>query len=383
MPELFGAPLGQTQAIQDMQQMAQTQQLQMKNQQMAEGMQEQARVAQIMQGLSGKGTPVEMMEQASAAALKSGMVNSGTALANDAAKLRLQQGQQARAQAQAVAQQATAAKTELALAEKLLGGVTDEASWGVANRLYEQMTGRQSPFAGQPYDPARVEQLRNETLTLKDQIDLRVKEMNAQTRAAQAEGAASFREFRKQNMAENTRIRRQQAERAGKAGGSKADVGAPTKGEIDRAEGFVKKAYPQLPGDELNDAAYTVAARARAIRKTNPGVDADEAFQRAMGESSGEFKTTEEGYKIGGFELPFGSTERTHFRQPGIAGGKAGATPQTPIATIPQNPADRQVGKYYSHGGKTYQWQKGGWKAVQQQAPSMAAAGGDEEEEEE
>lgn len=371
MAGLFGAPIGQSAAVADMAQIAQTQGQELKNQAMGQQMQEHARLTQIMQGLSGQGTPVEMMEQASTAALKAGLPSAGLDMAKGAMELRLKQQQMGHAAAQQRQQEMLSAKAQLGMAERLLGGVTDQASWESANRMFEQLTGGPSPFSRMPYDPATVAQLQQETLTLKDQLDLQIKQQNADTRSAQAEGAASFRDFRRQNMEENTRIRRMQAERQAKAAGSRADVGAPTKGELDRAADIVRKAYPQLPGGEINDAAYAVASRARGVRKSNPGVDADEAFQRALSESAREFQTLNENYNIGGITLPFGQTETTHFRAPGAQGKSAAA----PIAQIPSNPADRQVGSYYSHGGKVYQWQKGGWKAAT--APRAAPDAGD------
>lgn len=371
MAGMFGAPVGQSAAISDMATLAQTQGQEIKNAAGMQALQEQQRLAQIMQGLSGKGTPVEMMEEASTAALKAGLPSAGMDMAKGAAELRLRQQQMGHAAAQQRQQDMLTAKTQLTMAERLLGGVTDQASWESANRTFEQLTGEPSPFGRIPYDPATIAQLKSETLSMKDQLDLQIKQQNADTRAAQAEGAASFRDFRRQNMEENTRIRRMQAERQAKAAGSRADVGAPTKGELDRAADIVRKAYPQLPDGEINDAAYAVASRARGVRKSNPGVDADEAFQRAMSESAREFQTLNENYKIGGITLPFGQTETTHFRAPGAQGKSAAA----PIAQIPSNPADRKVGSYYSHGGKVYQWQKGGWKAVA--APRAAPAAGD------
>lgn len=381
MAGLFGAPVGQSQALADMQTIAQTQGQELNNQAMAQKLGDQQRLTQIMQGLSGNGTPVEMMEQASTAALKAGMPAAGMDMAKGALDLRLKQQQASHAAAQARQQDMLTATSQLGMAERLLGGVTDRASWESANRMFEQLTGSPSPFAQIPYDPATISQLRQETLTLKDQLDLHIKQQNADTRSAQAEGAASFREFRKRNMEQNTRIRQQQADRQAKAAGSRADVGAPTKGELDRAADMIGKTYSNLPDSEVNDAAYAVASRARAIRKTNPGVDADEAFQRALAESSQEFTTLQENYKIGGMELPFGSTTRTHFRAPASQGKTAAA----PLAQIPPNPADRKVGSYYSHGGKTYQWQKGGWKQVAAAAPAGGGAAdeGDETGEEE
>lgn len=372
MSDLFGAPSGQQAAIADMQRMAQTQGQQISNVQGAQKLQEQQRMAQIMQSMGDKGTPADRLEEASMTALKSGLVTSGATLAKDAADLRLKQAQTGWHNAQAFNQQATAAKTELALVDQLLGNVSDESSWRASNALFEQMTGHPSMYKNQPYSPELVDQIRRQSVRIKDQLDLQVKEYEAQTRRDNAKSNRDFRDFRKEYVQKNYNLRKQREDRLTKAGGSKADVGAPTKGELDRAEDIVKKKYSHLPDDELSDAGYAIAARARALRKTTPGLDADAAMERAMAEAdaNGEFKTTNELYVP---SLPFlgGSTD-THFtsrsRAPATQGGK---TPQTAIA-VPANPAERQMNSYYTVNGKVYQWKGKGWAAVNT-GPSTAA----------
>jgi hypothetical protein len=346
---IFGSAQGTSAALGDMMQGAQLQGQQLHNQSMAMQLAEQARMSQLAQQEAAQGagkSPADQLEAMANLALKSGFTASGSKMATDAAGIRLKQAQTIAAGSKSFQAQATAAKTELNMADSLLSGVNDQASWDAANSLYESMTGRQSPFKGVPYNPAMIAQLQQATLTMKDRLHLKIEEMNAQTRAASAEGAQSFRNFREGYLAQDLALRRERETRLSKPGGKNADIGAPVKSEVDHADALLKEAFPDLPDSERTNASYTVAARAKAIRKTTPGMDADTAMQRAITESRGQFKTLNDSYKILGMDVPGTGHEVTHFTHPGMP---TAPQPGKSAMALPPNPTAQTL-----KGGQAY-----------------------------
>ena len=358
MSDIFGTARGSSAALEDMQRIAQTQGQQLQNQKAGVELQEQQRMTALAQqeGQSGK-SPVEQMEDMATLAMRSGFVSSGSKLAGDAATIRLKQAQTQQNDARKFQEQATAAKTQLTMVEQLLSGVKDQESWDAANSLFESMTGSKSPFAGMEYHPAIVAQLQNSTLTVKDKLDLAIKQQNANTHAAAEASAASFRDFRRGILKQQVDIARQREGRLAKVGGKAGDVGVPVKGELDHASDQISKAYPNLPQDEVNNAAYSIASRARAIRKSTPGLDADTALDRALAEAnqSGEFKTLNDNYKIMGVAIPGTEKSTTHFTKSG-----KGPTPIPGKAIpLPANPSAANLKKgqqYQAPGGQIGTW---------------------------
>lgn len=375
MADMFGAPVGDQEAIRSMGMLAQTQGQQIQNAQQAEALRQQQGMAQLMQGLGSKPgeSLTDRLEEASLAAVKAGFVDQGSKLATSSAELRLKQAQATHAQAQTLNQQITAAKTQLNIAEQLLGGVQDPESWRTANTLYEQMTGVKSPFGDIPYSPALIDRLRRETLTYKDQLDLQIKQQQADARSASVASANSFRDFRKGILQQEADVRAAHEARLAKATGRVADAGSPTKSELDAAVDHLQGSYPDLPSDEAVAASYAVAARARVIRKTTPGLDADEALDRAMQDlnKKGQLTLLNDNYKIMGVPIPGTSRQRAGF-------SKAGTSPATPLTQVPPDASARKKGAYYSIPGKgTFQWKGNGWAP----AESPAAAGTEDEDE--
>lgn len=368
--EIFGSANGTSAALADQLRMQQTQGEALKNQSMAMQLQEQQKLQQLMQQEQTRGgpprSPVEQMEDMASLSMKSGLISSGADLAGKAAAIRLKQAQSTHAEAQTVEQQALAAKTELDTVDRLLGGVTDQQSWDAANSLFKQMTGRDSPFAGMAYNPVLVGQLQQSTLTLKDKLDLGIKDYRAKTERANSDNQQDFRQFRKDYLTGQQDLAKQREQRLSKQGGKSADIGVPQKAELDGAATAIQSAYPNLPTDEVNQAAYAIASRARALRKTTPGLDAQQAMDRAMIEAKaqGQFQTVQDTYKIFGHDTGVnkGGPHSTYKHEG--AGNGDGSTPGTAIASIPAAPQRKEGAYYKAPNGATYRWTKDGWEAA-------------------
>lgn len=358
MAGIFGTAEGTSQAMADMQRAAQTQGQQLQNQQAALQLQEQQRMSQLMAQAAtnpeeAKKSPADKMEDMANLALSAGLTASGSKLATDAAAVRLKEAQTLHANAQTFEQQSLAAKTELDTVTRLLQGVNDQASWDAANGLFEQITGRKSPFKGMEYNPVVVSSLQQSALSLKDKLDLAIKQQRANSQQANDESNISFRNFRKGILEQDLQIKQNREDRLRKTGGKNADIGAPGKGELDHAADVIQAAYPDLPQDEINSAAYTVAARARALRKTTPGLDADAATQRALLESRARFQTVNDSYRILGVAVPGTSRKETHFASTGNAPRGTPGTPQ-PVPTDKNKLVKGQT--YRSSSGQVGTW---------------------------
>lgn len=286
MAGIFGSAAGTSQAMADMQQAAQTQGQQLQNQQAALQLQEQQKMSQMMAQAAtnpeeAKKSPADRMEGMARMALNAGLTASGSKLATDAAEVRLKEAQSRHANAQTFEQQSAAAKTELNTVSRLLQDVHDQASWDAANGLFEQITGRKSPFQGMEYNPVVVHSLQQSALSLKDKLDLSIKQQNADTRRAAEKSAASFRDFRK-GVIEQQQVEREQRNTAAtKVYGTNAVGPSPKKSELDAAVAVLEQLHPGLPTEEVNNAAHSVAQAARAIQQTTPGISQKEALQRA------------------------------------------------------------------------------------------------------
>lgn len=373
MPDIFGTAGGTSAAIQDMERLAQTQGLQaqtqgqnLANEQSQMNLDQSKQMSQLMQqnagGLKGM-KPADQLEKMAELAMGAGLTAQGSKLATEAAGIRLKEAQSVHAQSQSINQQALAAKTELEMTDRLLNGVNDQQSWDAANSLFKQMTGRPSPFEGMDYNPTFVAHLQQHTLSLKDKLDLGIKQYNANTARENADSNKSFREFRQGVLTKDAETRRMREDRLQKGGGKNADVGVPGKTELDGALSSIKSQFPNLPADEANSAAFSIASRARALRKATPGMDADQALDRAIIEAKaqGQLSTVDDTYKVLG--IPVMGGKHSHYSKGGTGDG-AGSNPGNPIVGSPPEP-QRKVGSYYKNSqGAVYRWTKEGWEVA-------------------
>jgi hypothetical protein len=219
-----------------------------------------------------------------------------------------------------------------------------------------------------PYSPELVQQLRSAAIATKDQADLKIKESNAN----------SLRGFRKlrldQHDTTNELAERRVAvaeareERVAKTGGGKA-VASPQTGEIQQAARLIKGDFKDLDSTELMNAAFSIAAEAKALRAQNRGLDAETALGKAYAtaRSRGDFKEV-------GEKGTFRDT-----RKPTFVGG--GRTPDTAIA-VPADSKKLVTGRYYSNkAGAVAKWTGAGFSIAGGLPEDNTNADDDDEEE--
>jgi hypothetical protein len=275
-----------------------------------------------------------------------GMVEQAKKLAESAALIRQREASQISSQTTALLNQLKIGKEQAENLAQFFGGAGGQDEWDMANRLYSFQTGQQSPFANVPFNEEVVDALNQRALSAKDRYDLADK-------AATRENTKRYRDERLKDFDEQNKIRKEQLrlnrereERLKKAGGTTRLPSAdPKNTEIDHVKSLLKKDFPAANDDaqELNTAAFTIAAEARAKLRANPALSPSAAINQAYTEAmqQGDISLTEG--KL------FGIGKKFRF-----AGG--GRSPETAL-TVPSKAAEAKVGRYYvNSAGQIAKW---------------------------
>lgn len=245
----------------------------------------------------------------------------------------------------------------------LLNNVNSEESWRAINGpggLFEQEFHKPSPFKDTPYDPQLVDMLKTSTMTAYQREVLKTQQQRLRLTAEDVGSKLQHRAAQEEMAAQKQRDLERERNWKHKQGGK--DVGAPPKGEIDAASRLLG---PEgLEGDDLDNAAYSVASEARALRKKNAGMSSDDAMRQAilLAKQRGELKP-------GGPVKFLGIT--TSQKGP----GKFSKDPMP----VPGKKSELKEGGLYTFpNGAVGRWTKGGWEKV----AVGGAAGGDESDDE-
>lgn len=323
---------------------AQAEKLELDNQQEREF----AALIKAAQGVSDSPTAptksmADSLDALARTAAGAGLITKATGLAKDASLIRQREATQANQAVQTQLNGFKATKERAELVGQLLGGVTDEQSWIRANALLEFQTGQPSPYAGLAYTPELVGRLNAAALSTKERMDLA-------ERALTRKATATYRQARLDQIDVLTEIRQgrldtdnAREERLAKAGGGKG-ASAPSKSELDQAARLITKDFGNMAAADANDAAFSIAAEARALRKANPALDANTALMQAFqaAKTAGDF--AENGGVMG-----------TGLRAKTIYSGRG----RTAAAPAPM-PTDRKTltkGRYYQNAlGQVAQW---------------------------
>lgn len=288
----------------------------------------------------------DTLDSLAAAAAGAGLATKAQELAKNAALIRSREAVQQSAASRALIQQLQAIKEQASLTGQLFGGVNDQESWDRANAVYQFQTGKPSPYANVPFSPELVETIKQQALTAKEEADGEEKKI----------ARKSLDEFRKSRVKqhdenislsrERNRIAREREARLRKNGGGR-QIASPTSAELTQAKRLIGRDYKNLEATDLNDAAFTIAAEAKALRRANPALDASMAIQQAYLNAiqAGDFQDIST--TIGGVKVP-GMGKQT------FAG--RGKKPET-AAALPSEKSKLVKDKYYVNpSGQIAQW---------------------------
>lgn len=295
------------------------------------------------------GSIADRFDELAVMAADSGLVTKAGEAAKVAALLRSRQAAADSSIATQRLNQLKGIRENAELIGQLIGGATDQASWEYQNALYEAHTGRRSPWADQPYSSELVKQINSQAMSAKERVD-------AEEKKLQQASTDAYRKRRLAQIDSDRAIRAARAatakareERLAKAGGKGA--GSPATGDVSQARTLVQKEFPDIEGADLKEAAFTIAAEAKALAKKNPALDMNQALRQAFAaaKKAGDFKVIPSNVLGYGGKATFSG---------------AGKTPQTP-ASLPKKPTDLVSGRYYTNAsGAVGKWTGKGFEVV-------------------
>lgn len=172
----------------------------------------------------------------------------------------------------------------LTLLSNLMGGVTDERSWNRANALFKMETGKDTPFAGQPYSPELVASLQRSFMTAKDQATAEA----AKARQRASEASVREHEARLPLIRAQTEEVRARTAKLKKAGASQI---VPKAGDVKIIKDLIINEYGAgVMPEEASTLAQPVAERMLEILKDS-SITKSQAAYRAFQEakSGGHF----------------------------------------------------------------------------------------------
>lgn len=172
---------------------------------------------------------------------------------------------------------------------ELAAGVYDQTSLDRANAnyaaTYATTTGQLSPFAGRRYDAALAEELHKvstQAIDADKQIEIALKER-------QQRSLETHRQFEEtlDNLRTKSYVAKNNADIAYrnfqmKDGGNARMIHEPTKDERLVALQFVSQAIPDMNDDDASNLALEVAAKAKAMYTSKPGLSPAQARQQVL-----------------------------------------------------------------------------------------------------
>lgn len=232
--------------------------------------------------------------------------------------------------------------TEIAAEE--VARATSQEGLEAANRNYRFRTGRVSPYEGQTWSPALMQQIDKNILTAKQRID------TDRQRAVEAIQAATLRErLRHDSVSEaiswdKAKTYKQAVDTRAKAAGIKAEKSMSSTDRLSILA-LVKTRYPTLTdAQEQLAAAAGVDSEAKRLVRLNPALKMDTARQQAITNLGPMFNVPEQS-GLSKYN-PLSAAPQTHF----LGGGD---TPETALP-LPTDKSKLMVGRYYTYKGKTY-----------------------------
>lgn len=314
---------------------------------------EQKQLVELMQRQAAgvpagpEGSLADQMDALARTAMNAGLVTKSQELAKNASLVRQREASAGASATTASLNRLKVVREQAELTGQLFGGAKSSDDWSRANTLWEFQTGTPSPYASVTYDPELVGRINSSALSTKERIDAEEKRLSRQALEGFRTRRLGQHDLENEISEARLALARAREARLAKAGGGRG-VSSPSTSETDQARSLIKRDYPDLQPEDSQDAAFSVAAEARALRRANPALDANVALQQAYNnaKTAGDFQVLRRGVT-----LPL----------IGNVGGKqgfrgAGKTPET-AAPLPKDTTTLQAGRYYlSPNGMLGKW---------------------------
>jgi hypothetical protein len=314
--------------------------------------------AQTMQQFAKQGQLADYYDRAAQALAKAGLAQQSEAYAKTAAELRFKQQQVLTEGAQAEFRRREVLTANLSEINALASGVTDEASFNRAKMIWmSNHPGQPIPVQFQVYDPAMIEGVKKGTKEGLEKLKLEKEQADAAANLANKQSQDALRQERIKYLKIQEEKANDAATKAGKAGST--NIASPQPADIAQAASRIKADHPDLPADEMRQAAFNVAAAAKALQKQ--GIDAGTALDQAYAAEAGNFAPVakasnwfDEVKSTIGMEANPGT--RTGYKR-GAQGPAAAASAPLPLPA----PEDRKVGTTYTVPAGKYKGKQGVW----------------------
>ena len=248
-------------------------------------------LVQLGRGRTALETATEKLGADANKLLRAGFIKEGEAAAKAVSEIALKGQQLLTSKSQAAFRDNQVLHANMKELNGLMSGVTDAASFDKAKLIYMSRHPEDPiPPEMERYDPRLVEAILNGTSDGMKRIELSMREEENDSKDSLRKARERYMTWRKGHSEALLKLRKDESARKVKEG---KDVGTPTPGEIAQAARTITAEYKDtLPAADVNMAAYDIAARAKALRKANPGIDAGRSIQQAMDEAKPSFQTT-------------------------------------------------------------------------------------------
>lgn len=318
-----------------------------------------------------EGSPSDQMMQLANVAARGGAGNMAKDYLLRAVQMKTQETRQAAADATAARVNSNVRLQQANLFNQLHSGAQSQEDWDTANMIFSSQTGEPVPPEMRTYSPEMASRLLDSSLKLKDKIRLQQQQDDLESKRASRASQVQYRALN-YSLRQAAEERRKEAQAAKEKAAGK-DVGSPSSNEVSQA-GSMLSSDPTLTLEDSADrtnAAIDVASRARALRKSNPGLNQAEALQRALVELKTSGALVQTPKRWGGAKTTYST---------------AGLSSTAPLElSAKPDPGQLIKGRYYKGPGGVFQWS--GSKAVPvsvqpTRTPAASASPDDEDEEE-
>lgn len=298
MADLFGAPVGISAAIGDVRQLGELamqpgrlamqpdQARLLKAQAGIEEMklQEEQRYAGALSAAAAGGTGgpaggsmADQIGRLAELTLSAGAPNKAMKLITEYSALKGHEAQLLAANARTALAEAQMTKIKSQWVASHLMDATDPQSWQQTNADYEATFKEPSPYKVQPYSPELVNRLQNGALTVKERMDLRIKELNRQS----LEASRKSTEQHQRTMERYDAVKAQAAATRAKVAEEQAGGRMPPAGYTAEAVDLLTHDYIDMEPNEARSKGRQVAERAQELIRHNRGLKPTEAVASA------------------------------------------------------------------------------------------------------
>lgn len=207
-------------------------------------------------------------------------------------------------------------------------GVKSQQEFDLANAVWEQQTGKPSPYAGLQWSPQLMDHITSKGLSAKDNALMEYERGKAKEGVAAEQSLTELRKARAEAARAQAALSETRGKHLEKTGGPGAkDIGMPTKEAFNMAARAIFADYPDISDQDARRLADIVANEALAIRKGQPGLDQATAMKRALDAHRTEIQVLEVPEK-GLFPaakraVGMGGTKRQQAYRPTTADGAA------------------------------------------------------------